>query len=269
MNGALAMKISRILAYTLRHLYLYRRSLPRLMEVFYWPLLDLLLWGFVGVYLAGYRESLPNFVTFFLGALILWDILFRSQQGISVSFLEDVWSRNLLNIFVSPLSPGEYMASLLVMSIVKLILASSVMATLAFFLYSFNIFTVGFTLIPLAANLIVMGWSIGIVTTALILRFGQEAEVLAWGIALLFQPVSAVFYPVAVLPGPLRVIAMYIPASHVFEGMRKAISSGRFPTEDLIAASALNAVYIAASIIFFAWNFRVVKRKGLLAKIGE
>src|SRR3989304_8382204 len=134
----------RILAYTIRHLYLYKRSLPRLMEVFYWPVLDLLVWGFVTVYLSRQSGEVPQFVTFFLGALILWDILFRSQQGISVSFLEDVWSRNLLNIFVSPMSGAEYVASLMLLSVIKLMLTSTVMVTLAWFLYQFNIFVMGF-----------------------------------------------------------------------------------------------------------------------------
>ncbi len=268
------MNAKRVFAYSLRHLFLYKRSLPRLMEVFYWPLLDLLLWGFVGLYLSGYGAGgaglLPDFVAFFLGALILWDILFRSQQGISVSFLEDVWSRNLINVFVSPLSPLEYIASLLAISVVKLILASSIMALLAFLLYSFSIFTLGFTLIPLVLNLIVMGWAIGIVTTALIMRFGQEAEVLAWGVAFLFQPVSAVFYPVSVLPSPLREIAFLTPSAHVFEGMREVLSgSVSFPAVHLILAISLNAAYISAAALFFSWNLKSVRRKGLIAKAGE
>lgn len=268
------MNLHRVFGYTLRHLYLYKRSLPRLMEIFYWPLLDLVVWGFVSVYLNRYHETgaggaLPDFVAIFIGALILWDMLFRSQQGISVSFLEDVWSRNLLNIFVSPLSAFEYVASLLAISLVKLFLTSIVMVSLAWLFYSFNIFTLGFTLVPLVVNLIIMGWAVGIVTTALILRFGQEAEVLAWGVALLFQPVSAVFYPVSVLPPIVRHIAMFVPSSHVFEGMRRVIATGAFPTEELVWASILNVFYITFSIVIFLWNFNVVKKKGLLVKAGE
>lgn len=261
------MNFKRVLAYTTRHLYLYKRSFPRLLEVFYWPLLDLLLWGFVTVYLS--RNAVPGFVAFFVGALILWDMLFRSQQGISVSFLEDVWSRNLLNIFVSPMTAAEYIASLLVISIVKLLLTSTVMITLAWVLYSYNIFHLGILLVPLIANLIIMGWAIGIITTALILRFGQETEVLAWGVALFFQPISAVFYPVSVLPQPLNAIARFTPSSHVFEGMRAIVATGIFPTEDLVWAVCLNAVYITAALAFFSWNFKMVKKKGLLVKIGE
>ncbi len=261
--------LQRILAYTVRHLYLYKRSMPRLMEVFYWPVLDLLLWGFVTVYLSRQSGAVPHFVTFFLGALILWDILFRSQQGISVSFLEDVWSRNLLNIFVSPMSATEYILSLVFLSVIKLLLTSAVMVTLAWLLYSFNIFTLGLSLVPLIINLVVMGWAVGIITTALILRFGQEAEVLAWGVALFFQPVSAVFYPVAVLPWYLRIVADYVPASHVFEGMRAVVAGQAFPMHELAWAAGLNVVYMILSILFFYWNFKVVKRKGLLVKVGE
>lgn len=265
----MSFSIKRSLSYTTRHLYLYKRSLPRLMEVFYWPVVDILVWGFISVYLSSYKGLLPNFVAFFIGALILWDILFRCQQGLSVSFLEDMWSRNLLNIFVSPLSQFEYIGSLLIISIIKLTLASAMMITIAILLYSFNIFTLGFHLVPLIANLIVMGWAVGIVTTAIILRYGQEAEVLAWGIAFLFQPVSAVFYPVSVLPGWLQTVAWYVPSSHVFEGLRHVITHGTLPMHYVIWAALLNVLYLIAAITFFSWNFKMVMKQGLLVKVGE
>jgi ABC-2 type transport system permease protein len=239
------------------------------MEIFYWPLLDLLVWGFITVYLAQFRQNLPDFVTFFIGALILWDILFRSQQGISVSFLEDLWSKNLLNLFASPLNPPEYIFSLMLVGLVKLITTATVMALLAWVFYSFNIFLLGLSLVPFVLNLIIMGWSIGIVTTALIIRFGQEAEVLAWALGFLFMPISAVFYPVSVLPPFLQTIARYIPAAYVFEGMRGVINSGSFSLVELLWAFGLNAVYLVLAFMFFRWNFRVVKKKGLLVRIGE
>jgi len=262
-------KAARITGFMLRYLYLYKRSFPRLLEIFYWPLLDLVVWGFVSVYLARYKGALPEFITFFIGALILWDILFRSQQGVSISFLEDLWSRNLLNLFVSPLTAAEYVVTLLAISAVKLLFTSAVMVALAWVLYSFDIFTLGLPLIPLVANLIIMGWSVGIITTAIILRFGQEAEVLAWGIALVFQPLSAVFYPLEVLPGWLQSVAWFIPSAHVFEGMRHVISTGALPVGHLAWAAALNCGYILAAVVFFSWNFKVVKQKGLLVKVGE
>jgi ABC-2 type transport system permease protein len=263
------MKLHRIVAVFVRQMYLYRRSLPRLMEIFYWPLLDLVLWGFISVYLARYQANLPNFVALFLGALILWDILFRSQLGISVSFLEDVWARNFLNLFVSPLKPGEYLVSLMLVSAVKIVLAGTLMSVLAWIFYSFNIFVIGMSLVPFVINLVALGWAIGIFTTSLILRFGQQAEILAWGIAVLFQLVSAVFYPMAVLPPVLRTLARYVPSSYVFEGMREVISTGRLPVEKLLRATGLNAVYLVVVTVFFYVIFRAVKKKGLLARIGE
>ncbi|HEY5600234.1 MAG TPA: hypothetical protein VIK48_06030, partial [Candidatus Manganitrophaceae bacterium] len=245
-----------------------QRSLPRLTEVFFWPLLDLLLWGFVTVYLRNFQPNLPKFVSFFLGALILWDILYRAQQGISVSFLEEVWSKNLLNLFVSPMRPGEFMAALMSISVFKLLTAGIASALLAWLFYSFNLFLLGISLIPFVLNLMIMGWAIGIVTMAVILLYGQEAEVMAWGLAFLIQPISAVFYPVSVLPGWLQPFALMIPSSHVFEGMRTVIETGRIPVESLLIAAGLNLIYLLAALSFFYRNLRVVKERGLLMRSG-
>lgn len=263
------MNPARIRGIFLRQLYLYKRSFPRLMGIIYWPLLDLLLWGFITVYLSRYREGLPTFVGFFLGALILWDILFRAQQGISLSFLEDMWARNLLNIFVSPVTVGEYLVALMTVSLVKVCFTASLSMFLAWFFYSFNMLLIGLSLFPFILNLIILGWAIGIFTTAVILRFGQQAEVLAWGIAFLFQPVSAVFYPVSVLPEFLQTIAGYVPASYVFEGMRTVVSGGPFPVEELLWAVSLNVVYLIAAIGFFYGLFHSARKRGMLGKIGE
>ncbi len=263
------MKLKRISAVVLRQTYLYKRSLPRLLEVFYWPMVDLLLWGFVTLYLQRTTEELPAFVSFFLGALILWDILFRAQQGISVSFLEDLWARNLINIFVSPIKISEYLAGLLIISVLKVVIAFSVMSLLAGLFYSFSIFKLGITLIPLVVNLTAMGWAIGIFATALILRFGHEAEILAWAIAFLFMPFSAVFYPVEVLPPLLQKIALFTPSAHSFEGMRSVISMNEIPLQNLLWATGLNVIYITVSITFFLMLYNQVLRKGIIPKIGE
>ncbi len=263
------MRVHRVAAIVFRHMVLYKRSLARLMEIFYWPVLDLLVWGFVTVYLQRSEVQLPHVVSFLLGALILWDVLFRSQQGVSVSFLEEIWSRNLLNLFVSPLSPAEFLAGTMVVSIFKVAASALVAALLALSLYAFNLTDIGISLIPFMINLIMMGWAIGIFTTAVILRYGQKAEILAWGLAFLFQPVAAVFYPVSVLPPVLQRVAAFVPASHIFEGMRAVIDTGRIPTTDLAIATGLNLAYLAAASVFFNVMFRAVKRRGLLVRVGE
>jgi ABC-2 type transport system permease protein len=263
------MGFKRVSAVVLRQAYLYKRSLPRLLEVFYWPTLDLLLWGFVIIYLQKSSTGLPQFVTYFLGALILWDILFRAQQGISVSFLEDMWARNLINIFVSPLRVSEYLTGLLFISILKVVIAFFIMSALAGIIYSFSIFKLGISLVPLILNLMAMGWAIGIITMALILRFGQEAEVLAWATAFLFMPFSAVFYPVDVLPPILQKIAHFIPSAHAFEGMRAVINTGSFPLSHLLWSSSLNCLYLAGSISFFLIVYRKAIKSGIIPKVGE
>ena len=263
------MKLHRILALASRNLMLYKRSPQRILEIVYWPVLDLLLWGFITLYLSNFEAGLPRFVTFFLGALILWDILFRAQQGVCISFLEEIWSRNLLNLFVSPLRPIEYLASTMLVSLVKVGIAASFSIVLAMLIYDFNVFIIGVSIIPFILNLIMMGWSVGIVTTAIILRYGQQAEMLAWGLVFLVQPFSAVFYPVSVLPPFLQEIARFIPAAHVFEGMRAVIEEEGFPVGHLFWAFGLNVIYFLVSLRFFFHLFHIVREKGLLVRVGE
>ncbi|MGH7231718.1 MAG: ABC transporter permease [Nitrospiraceae bacterium] len=263
------MKLHRIAALVTRHLYLYRRSLPRLMEIFYWPFLDLVVWGFITVYLMKFQGQLPGVVTFFLGALILWDVLFRAQQGITISFLEEIWARNLMNLFASPLKPSEFLAATMVISVFKVMAVAVVMVLAALFFYDYNIFLIGLSLIPFVLNLLIAGWTIGVLTTSLIMRFGQEAEVLAWGMVFLFQPISCVFYPIDVLPKWLQVVAWANPAAHVFEGMRAVINGGALPIIHLTWAMGLNVLYLALMVAWFHHTFNVCKERGSLVRIGE
>ena len=263
------MKLHRVTALILRHLYLYRRSLPRIMEIFYWPFLDLVIWGFITLYLARYQTQVPGFVTFFLGALILWDILFRSQQGITITFLEELWARNLMNLFASPLKPSEFLAATMVMSVMKVMAVSIVMGGCALIFYSYNVLVIGVWLFPFVLNLVVTGWIIGVFTTSLIMRFGQEAEVLAWSMVFLFQPISCVFYPMEVLPTWLKGIAWANPAAHIFEGMRAVLSIGEAPIGSLAWAVGLNGVLLIGVVVWFYRTIAYCKDQGLLVRVGE
>jgi ABC-2 type transport system permease protein len=263
------MKLHRVTALIVRHLYLYRRSLPRIMEIFYWPFLDLVIWGFITLYLARYQSQVPGFVTFFLGALILWDMLFRAQQGVAISFLEELWARNLMNLFASPLKPSEFLAATMVMSVMKVAVVSIVMTVCALFFYSYNIFAIGLWLIPFVLNLVVTGWIIGVFTTSLIMRFGQEAEVLAWSMVFLFQPISCVFYPMDVLPAWLKAIAWVNPAAHVFEGMRAVLSAAEPPVLNLALALGLNGLLLVGVVAWFYRTIAYCQDQGLLVRVGE
>lgn len=261
------MKFHRIKALLIRNLYLYQRSFPRLMDIFYWPVMELLVWGFLSVYLEKMNLGTVNVVSMLLGAIILWDLLARSQQAVSVSFLEEVWEKNLLNIFVTPLKIGEFLASTVFIGLVRIILVGIVAAVLAFVLYRFNFFQFGFYLIPFIFNLFFFGWILGIFTTAIILRYGTSAQVLAFGFIFLIQPFSAVFYPVSALPEWIRWLSYVLPSTHVFEGMRSVIATGTLPLTDFWFALALNILYLIITLWFFFKMFALVKDRGLLMKL--
>lgn len=268
------MSWGRVQALVLRYTLLYRRSIPRLIELFFWPTMDLLVWGYVTLYLqrlykAG--ESLPTglgAITFLLGAMIFWDILYRAQQGVTLSFLEDVWTRNLLNIFVAPIRVEEFVVATCLVGLIRIGITVVALVVLAWLLYYFNLLAMGFALIPLFVNLLLMGWALGMITTGLIMRWGQAVEALAWGVPFLVQPLAAVFYPVDVLPKWVQPISFALPATHVFEGMRQVLRDGTISGPRLMLAFGLNLVYLAVAAWFFRRMYHRAREKGLLARLG-
>lgn len=263
------MKWHRIHALIMRHLYLYKRSIPRLFDIIYWPILELLLWGFLSVYLA--KENLVGFnaITVLLGAIIFWDLLSQSQRVVSISFLEEVWEKNFLNLFVTPLKLSEFVLASFILGLIRIFIVMIVMGSLAFLFYHFNILTFGFYLVPFVGSLLLFGAILGIFTTAIILRFGTSAQVLAFGFIILIQPFTAVFYPVSALPNFLQYLAYIFPTTYVFEGMRAVVSTGTLPINYLLASFGLNIIYMVLVGIFFAKMFKWVKMKGLLLKLDQ
>ena len=268
------MNWTRIKALVLRYTLLYRRSVPRLIELFFWPTMDLLVWGYLTVYLERLQASSQlapaglGVITFLLGAMIFWDILYRAQQGVTLSFLEDVWTRNLLNIFVAPIRISEFVVATFLVGLVRIGITVAALTALAWLLYHFDLFTLGFSLIPLFVNLLLMGWAMGMITTGLIMRWGQAVEALAWGVPFLVQPLAAVFYPVDVLPKWIQPVSYALPATHVFEGMRQVLRGDPCPVQHLLLAFGLNALYLAAAAWYFGHMYQSARRRGLLAKLG-
>ncbi len=255
-----------------RHLALYRRSWPRLLELAYWPTLQMLIWGFTASFIAS-RTNLSNGGTVaaaaLLGGVLLWEVALRSQMGVAISFLEEVWSRNLAHVFVSPIRPWEMLAALVAMSVVRMLTGVLPAILLAWLLYAFNLFAVGPVIVLFFANLMIMGWWVSLGVLSLILRHGAGAEALAWSVLFGLTPFSAVFYPVSVLPAAVRPIALALPSAHVFEGMRAAVATGVIRWDHLIWAFALNAAWMAAAILVFAGQFRHARQGGALLNIGE
>jgi len=261
------MRWHRINGLMMRHLYLYKRSVPRLMDIFYWPVMELLLWGFISAFISKLNVGGFNAVTVLLGAVIFWDLLSQSQRAVSVAFLEEVWERNFLNIFVTPLRVSEFLASTFILAAVRIVLVGAVMAAIAFFFYRFNLLTFGFTLIPFMLNLLVFGSVLGLFTTAIILRYGTSAQVLAFGFIMLIQPFTAVFYPVSILPPVIQSLAYLLPSTYVFEGMRAVIATGQFSYPLFMGALGTNVVYAIVITWFFYRMFAYVKRTGKLLKL--
>ncbi len=262
------MNLHRISGLILRYRYLYSRSTFRLLDLFFWPVMDLLVWGFLTRYMQTMQHAVPSTVTFLIGAIIFWNILYRSQQAVTVSFLEDIWSQNLINIFVAPIRISEFIAATYLVGLLQAVVVLALTSVLAIVFYSFNLFAIGTLLVPYFINLLLMGWWMGMITTALIIRWGHSAEALAWAVPYLVQPVAAVFYPVAVLPVWLQPIAMAMPATYVFEGMRAALSGLPVDPLQLWMAFGLNGLYMLGSGFFFRKMFNVARERGLLARIA-
>ncbi|MCU0794682.1 MAG: ABC transporter permease [Akkermansiaceae bacterium] len=262
-----------ISALVTRQVLLYTRNPVRGVELFFWPIVQLLLWGFVTMFLqkqAGLaNDGFQKFVTFFIGAIILWDALFRSQQGVAISFLEDVWTRNLLNIFAAPIRMTEYLAASFAVGFLRVAVTALAMAGIAALAYSFQLFQFEWLLFAFYGNLMMFGWTLGIVSTALVLRWGHGAESLAWAIPFMVQPFACVFYGVDVLPGWMQSIALSMPAAHVFEGMRDLLSRGEIDAKSLLLAAGLNFLYMAAAGALFARTLRTARKKGLLVKTAS
>jgi ABC-2 type transport system permease protein len=257
----------RVLAVVLRDLYALRHSTMRVVEIIYWPLVELVIWGYVSLYLQA--NKVPAVVAALLGGVLLWQVMFRSQGEVSIAFMEDVWSRNLLNVFASPLTNAEYLTGMIVFGFAKLLAATTLMAGLAFAFYGFGLFSLGPALVPFLGLLLVMGWALGVFTVGVVLRYGHSAEIVAWALSFAFQPFAAVFYPVAILPGPMRALAAFVPASHVFEGMRSVIAGRGVDTGALAAAAALDLLYLVAAIWFFRRMLVAARRSGGLARFAD
>jgi ABC-2 type transport system permease protein len=264
-----ASSLRRINAMVLRYWYLLRSSVFRILELIYWPAVQMLMWGFLQLYLAENAGFFARAGGTFIGAVLLWDILFRGQLGFSISFLEEMWARNLGNLMMSPLRPAEFIAALMIMSIVRLMIGMIPVSLLAIAFFDFNLWGLGFALVAFFINLILTSWAIGIFVAGLLLRNGMGAESMAWTIMFLFLPLTCVYYPVSVLPHRLQYIAWCLPPSYVFEGMRALLIEQVFRVDLMLAAIAFNVVLFAAAAYAFTRLLESARVHGSLLQAGE
>ncbi len=268
-RGPGALSWRRMWAMILRHLYVLRRSWPRLFELAYWPMVQMVLWGFITTFFLEHSSWVVRAAGVLISAVLLWDVLFRANLGVCLTFIEEMWARNLGQLFVSPLRPLELVSSLLILSSIRTLISVAPAAVVALPLFDVWVFDLGLPLIAFFTNLLVMGWCIGLVASALVLRFGLGAESLCWLGIFLFAPMSGIYYPIDTLPGWLQPLAWALPSAYVFEGMRAVLFDGLFRLDYFFSAVALNGLYLFLTSALFLYMLRRARVLGLLLQQGE
>jgi ABC-2 type transport system permease protein len=259
----------RVGAMVRRYVYLIMGSFPRIVELMYWPLVQMLLWGFLQMHLARSTSLYEQAAGLLIGSVLLWDILLRSQFGFSLSFLEEMWSRNLSNILMSPLRPSEYVLSLMTISIIRLCIGLLPVILLANLFFGFNLFSLGIALAAFFANLVFAGWTIGLIANGVVIRYGMGAESFTWIAVFFLLPICCVYYPLATLPGWLQPISQALPPTHVFEGMRALVIDKQYRPDLMLISLGLNLVYFSIAYLMFHYFLLEARRKGSLMQIGE
>jgi ABC-2 type transport system permease protein len=260
------MNINRIYAIFIRQIYLIRGNPTRFFQMFVWVTLDMLQWGFLSIYLNKTGDFGFSLISMFLGAVILWNFLLQIMQGISMAFFEDVWSRNFLNVFGSPLKMSEYITGMVLIGTVRGIIALITIMTLSSLFFGFSAFTYGSYLSLFILNLFFFGIALGIVGISIVLRFGPAAEWFVWPIPAFLAPFVGVVYPLATLPGWMQVVGKALPPSYVFDGVRTIVNGGAFPVATLAWASLLSLGYLFLAYLIFYRVYRRVIRTGLIAR---
>ncbi len=257
------MSFRRIWGVFLRYFYTARRGLYQFTDLFYWPLIDILLWGLTSRWLESQNLQFASMPLILMTALIFWQICWRGSVDVAGSLLEEFWQRNLLNFFSTPLKFSEWILGMLLFSCCKLILTVSFGAIVVYILYTLNVFTIGWYFIPFMASLLIFGWSLSFLSSSIIIYWGHSVQMFAWITGGFFAPFSSVFYPVEMLPKWAQVISWSLPTTYIFEGMRSILRNQTFPLEFFWISLLLNLIYLVITITLFRTMFEKSRAKGL------
>jgi ABC-2 type transport system permease protein len=257
-----ALSLSRVRGVFLRYYYVLIKGPNQLSDLFYYPLVDILLWGLTAVWIQEQNQA-ENLPLLLMTALIFWQVAWRGSIDISVNVLQEFWHRNLVNLFSTPLKFSEWIYGTILLCICKLTITLLFGTLTVYLLYSLNIFAIGWAFLPFVALLLIFGWFLGFAAAGLIIYWGHQMEMLAWMIAFIFAPFSAVFYPVSTLPIWAQHIAWCLPTTYVFEGMREVLNGHEMPYHYIWISLGLDVLFLVASIYFFYWMFEKSRAKGL------
>lgn len=256
------MNLSRIKGVFFRYYYALTKGPHQLSDLFYWPLVDILLWGLTSIWIQS-QNKVADLPLLLMTGLIFWQVAWRGSIDISFNLLQEFWQRNLVNLFSTPLKLSEWICGVILLCLCKLVLTVLFGGLMVYLLYSLNVFTVGWAFLPFAALLLMFGWTLGFIASGIIIYWGHQLEMLAWMIGFVFAPFSAVFYPIETLPFWAQKISWCLPTTYVFEGMRAILHGHPFPLSYALYSLGLNCIFLALSICFFYWMFEKSRVKGL------
>ncbi len=263
------MNFNKIYALALRHLYLISNSFPRIIDLIYWPTVQIFLWGFISKFFTLNSDYYSNTVGIILTAAILYDFLFRVSISFNMMFLEEIWSRNFTNLFIAPIKLSEIITALTLTAILRAMIGLIPAAILAIPLFGVSIFQLGLPLLYLLLSLYLFGVTLGLLVTSGLLRFGPSFENIAWASLFSLAPLGCIYYPIDVLPNFLQIIAKTLPLVHIFEEMRNILLNGTVNSFDIIKSISLSILYFIIGIIIFYVSFFGAKVRGTLINMGE
>jgi ABC-2 type transport system permease protein len=260
--------LHRIRVVVRRHVYVLWRAPHRWFDIAFWPLMDIILWGSLGTYIARQGTSTGSTAPFLIAGIIMFHVLFQSQIAVATGFMEETWSRNLLNVLTTPVTEVEYVAGTAAFGMVKVLLALTTLSLTAFGFFGFHLSTIGWSIVPIAAVLVIVGWGVGIANIGVVLRFGQGAEVITWGSNFILMALSGVFNPVEALPGPLQPLARVLPSTHAFSALRAVLDGKALPLGEIRSGLIGAAVLVVLCFAFSARMLRVFRKRGLVTRFS-
>ena len=263
------MSWNKIFSLSLRHIYLIKSSFPRILDLIYWPTIQIFLWGFISKFFSLNSDYYNNTLGVILSAAILYDFLFRSSISYNMMFLEEIWSRNFTNLFIAPIKLSEIITALTFTAIFRTLIGMVPAALLAIPLFGISIFKIGVPLIFLLLTLYIFGVTLGILVTAGLIRFGPSFENIAWGSLFFLAPLGCIYYPIEILPEWLQVISLLLPLVHIFEEMRNILINNIVSYSQIIKAIIISIAYFIFAVLVFYWSYRGAKLRGTLINMGE
>ncbi len=256
------MSRSRISAIIVRHFYLFPKSFDRITDALFWPVIDILMWGLTGSWIATGNPDASKLVLAILCALLFWRVLWQSSYEIGINLLEECWNRNLTNLIASPLTKSEWLVACFIQALAKLLVIVAVVSSAVYACYTLNVFSLGPLWPIFFAQLMVFGWTVGLFASGMVFIFGLRGQALTWTLAFFISPLCAVYFPVAVLPEWAQFLSRFMPPSYVFEGMRSIVLTGNAPVALVWQATLLNLVYLVIALWFCNRMFERCRERG-------